>query len=228
MTPESFDLDSDPATVTVEAAYSKRRRRDVLPLRADLAEILRDWMEGRGGNLWPGRWYERAAEMLREDLARADIPYEDRAGAVFDFHALRHQFLTNLQRAGVHPKTAQALVRHPTITLTMDRYTHEDSGQMVEALSTLPELTKWTENLTEGSVPLRHGGASDGTQDDEEPSQQEAAQVDEREDVARDPNLQAVIEKWPELNAVAKAGIMAMVRAASAALNERNVQEPDV
>ena len=31
LTPESFDLDSDPPTVTVEAAYSKHRREDVQP-----------------------------------------------------------------------------------------------------------------------------------------------------------------------------------------------------
>lgn len=40
LTVASFDLDGDPATVTVEAAYSKHRRRDVLPLRADLAVLL--------------------------------------------------------------------------------------------------------------------------------------------------------------------------------------------
>ena len=38
------------------------------------------------------------------------------------FHALRHTFITNLARSGVHPKTAQSLARHSTITLTMDRY----------------------------------------------------------------------------------------------------------
>jgi hypothetical protein len=40
LTAASFDLEGDPATVTVEAGYSKRRRRDVLPLRADLAVLL--------------------------------------------------------------------------------------------------------------------------------------------------------------------------------------------
>ncbi len=34
LTPRSFDLDAGPPTVTVEAAYSKRRRRDVQPSRA--------------------------------------------------------------------------------------------------------------------------------------------------------------------------------------------------
>ena len=36
------------------------------------------------------------AEMLRGDLTEAEIPYRDEEDKVFDFHALRHQFLTNL------------------------------------------------------------------------------------------------------------------------------------
>ena len=41
LTPSSFDLSASPPSVTVEAAYSKRRRRDVLPLRPDLADTAR-------------------------------------------------------------------------------------------------------------------------------------------------------------------------------------------
>src|SRR5262245_3022173 len=40
LTRASFDLGGDPPTVTVEAAHSKHRRQDVLPLRAELAEFL--------------------------------------------------------------------------------------------------------------------------------------------------------------------------------------------
>ena len=60
LTPESFRLHVTPATVTVEAGYSKRRRTDTLPLRADLAGLLAQWMQGRSGPLcrapgWKGR-----------------------------------------------------------------------------------------------------------------------------------------------------------------------------
>jgi hypothetical protein len=37
-----------------------------------------------------------------------------------DLYALRHTFISNLAAGGVHPKTAQGLARHSTITLTMD------------------------------------------------------------------------------------------------------------
>jgi hypothetical protein len=50
-------------------------------------------------------------------------------------------FISNLQRAGVHPKTAQALARHSTIGLTMDRYTHVLREQESAALEALPDLS---------------------------------------------------------------------------------------
>jgi hypothetical protein len=39
--------------------------------------------------------------------------------------------------ANVPPKVAQALARHSTITLTMDRYTHLGMGDLVEAVQRL-------------------------------------------------------------------------------------------
>jgi hypothetical protein len=78
--------------------------------------------------------------MIRADLEAAGIPFQDDAGRVFDFHALRHQFISNLAAAGVHPKNAQILARHSTITLTMDRYTHQSVQESAAALDKLPAL----------------------------------------------------------------------------------------
>jgi len=145
LTPRNFDLETDPPTVTVEAAYSKRRRRDVLPLRPDVAKALREHLTacgcGRGDRIWPGTWSNRAsAKMIKKDLVIAGIPYEDADGRVFDFHSLRHQFISDLARCGVHPKEAQALARHSTITLTMDRYTHVGIVDLTAALDRLPSV----------------------------------------------------------------------------------------
>ena len=49
------------------------------------------------------------------------LDYRDDAGGVLDFHAFRDTVITNLTRGGVHPKDAQTLARHSTITLTMGR-----------------------------------------------------------------------------------------------------------
>jgi len=182
LTPDSFDLKADPATVTVEAGYSKHRRRDVLPLQADLVVRLRQWLQtrhinlddapvvrlhsdapqGRIERLWPGKWHKRAATMLRIDLeaARKDwietkgiddaererreksdtLKYVDAAGRVFDFHSTRHQFISNLAAGGVHPKLAQELARHSTITLTLDKYSHVGLMDMNAALGSLPAI----------------------------------------------------------------------------------------
>jgi integrase len=142
LTPGSFDLDASPPTATVEAGYSKRRRQDVQPLRPDVAAVMRDYLAGRprGSPVWPGNWSRCAAEMLRNDLRAAGVPYQDEAGRFFDFHALRGQFISTLAAQGVHPKVAQALARHSTITLTMDFYTHLDLLDVTGALDKLPAL----------------------------------------------------------------------------------------
>jgi len=54
------------------------------------------------------------------------------------FHALRHTFISNLARAGIHPRNAQALARHSTIDLTMNVYTHvamDDLANDLEAMT---------------------------------------------------------------------------------------------
>jgi integrase len=112
LTRSSFDLTE--GTVTVNAGYSKRRREDVLPLHPELVKLFAEYLQGKtkDGTIWPGTWSKQAsAKMLRLDLAEAGIPYRDEAGRVFDFHATRGQFISELARQGVHPKTAQVLAR---------------------------------------------------------------------------------------------------------------------
>ncbi len=130
----SFDFSPSGGVVTVKAAYSKRRREDRRPLPITLAKVLQSWMTeksiGPGDHLWPGRWYERGAEMIRADLEAAGIAYKDADGHVYDFHALRHQYITDLYRSGAHPKTVQELARHSSVTLSLDRYTHAGAADM--------------------------------------------------------------------------------------------------
>jgi hypothetical protein len=78
--------------------------------------------------------------MIRIDLTAADVEYEDDRGRVVDFHALRHTFISNLARAGVHPRNAQALARHSTIDLTMNVYTHVDLADLASDVESLPAI----------------------------------------------------------------------------------------
>jgi hypothetical protein len=88
--------------------------------------------------------------MFRADLEAAGIEYQDEAGLVADFHALRHTFITNLANGGVHPKIAQALARHSTITLTMDRYSHTLVEEQCTAVAALADLS-WQTGTTKAA-----------------------------------------------------------------------------
>ena len=163
LTPTSFDLDGDSPTVTVEAAYSKRRRRDVQPIRRDLAEVLRPWLDGRPAGDRVFRLMPRyMARTLRADLdaaraawiAEAKTPedtkdrtesdflrYEDSDGRIADFHAMRHAYVSNVVASGASIKTAQTLARHSTPVLTVGRYSHARLHDLQGALEGMPALT---------------------------------------------------------------------------------------
>ncbi len=138
----SFDLDSLTPTVVVEAAYSKHRRRDTLPLKESVAAELRKWKKEQSHVERVFPLPVNTVEMLRQDFDTANIPYRDEAGRVADFHALRHTFITDLVRAGAHPKVAQTLARHSSITLTMDAYCHFEAKKQRGVVEALPDLTK--------------------------------------------------------------------------------------
>jgi integrase len=145
LTPESFDLDGVPPTCTVEAASSKRRKRDVQPLPLALVPLLRSWLEES-----PQRQpvfigiAQDTARMLRADLAAArrawieeakdDEPeterrkqshflaYRDADDRVADFHSLRVLFISRVVAGGASVREAQTLARHSTQVLTMNVY----------------------------------------------------------------------------------------------------------
>jgi integrase len=97
--------------------------------------------------------------MIRADLSRAGIPYEDGQRRVVDFHALRMTFITNLSLAGVSPQAAQRLARHSDINLTMNTYTQlgvDSQAGAVESLPALPPPAK-----KNGEARGRNGRKSD-------------------------------------------------------------------
>ncbi len=143
LTVASFEgLEGEAPAVRVLAAYAKNRREDLLPMRIGTARELAGFLRGRMPQApalpIPHTW--RSAEMLSEDLAEAGIEPVDDAGRVVDFHAIRHTFVSTLAAGGVAPKVAQALARHSTITLTLDRYTHLGVFDERSALDALPDL----------------------------------------------------------------------------------------
>jgi integrase len=136
LNPEDFDLDGSPPTIRVQSDYSKNRKEVVQPIPRDLADALRGYLTGKpaGQPLWPGRWYRRAAEILRHDLEAAGIPYVTEAGFA-DFHSLRHDYVSMLTASGASPKVAQELARHSTVQLTLGRYAHTGLYDLAAAVN---------------------------------------------------------------------------------------------
>jgi integrase len=123
LTPESFEPGSDWPAVTVEAAYSKRRRDDYQPLPPTFIPGLRSWISRKapGRPLW-GDLTEHTADMIRRDLEAAGVPYRDESGRVADFHSLRATFISVIVASGASVKTAQTLARDSTPSLTIGIY----------------------------------------------------------------------------------------------------------
>lgn len=164
LTAASFELAGKVPVVKVKAAYSKNRTESNLPLRPATAGLIREHLKGlktgvpvfvipsrfHTGRMIKAdlasarhRWIEAAkadAEELKRRQTSDFLAYVDHEGLVADFHALRHTFISNLAAGGVHPKTAQALARHSTFALTMERYSHTNRDTEIAALRTLPEL----------------------------------------------------------------------------------------
>lgn len=159
-------LNADQPTITVRAAYSKRRRNDTLPLTAGTALLLGSYREQCGGknddHVFRMPHSCNVARMLRGDMDAARtvwiddadsesererrqdssfLSYVDGAGRYADFHALRHTFITNLTKAGIAPKLAQDLARHSDFNLTFSRYSHTLLADQAEAVKSLPDLS---------------------------------------------------------------------------------------
>ena len=179
----SFSLDGSEPAVKIAAENTKNRREALQPFRPALADDLRQHFRGKLPTApafkMPGKY--DVARVLRQDLEAARkkwieeapnpnekkkreescfLAYRDGAGRVHDFHALRHTFGTLLKQAGVHPKDAQLLMRHSTITLTMDRYTHGVVGDLSAALTALPDFSPDSGQQTRQRATGTHGGDS--------------------------------------------------------------------
>jgi len=137
------DLDAAAGAVTVRRpAKARGRRTDVVPLDPEVIRLVLAVCPAEG-HLWPARelktthWYLQGAEMIRRDLAAAGIPYRDAEGRVFDFHSLRGQFATDLDRAGVTLQRAQKLMRHADPAMTAKHYTRPEREELAKEAAKL-------------------------------------------------------------------------------------------
>jgi len=138
-----FDLTAN--TVTLAGECTKNGKDAVLPLTMPgLVDALKEQLAGKHpaaeALTLPSRY--DMADMLRQDMTKAGILEQVQERGLVDFHSLRHSFASMLAASGIHPKTAQELLRHSTVTLTLDRYSHTLRGALAEAVAALPDVNR--------------------------------------------------------------------------------------
>ncbi len=155
-----------------------------LPHESNLAKMLRDDLaEARKG------WLQEAKDDPKEYAQReqsdflADVNHE---GELTDFHCLRHTCGAWLAMTGAHPKVVQTVMRHQSITLTMDTYGHLFPGQEADAVGRMHELmfdssqtlkATGTDNTTANSLDSR---AAHAQQSGRQSMQKRAATCNEK------------------------------------------------
>ena len=159
-----FYLDGPAPFVKVVSGDTKNRKTAHQNIDAnlarDLTEHLRNKMPGASAFAMPSEW--ATATMLRADMESArrlwlrstDDPEEranreetlflmptNEAGEELDFHAMRHTCGAWLAMRGVQPKVIQSVMRHSSITLTLDTYGHLIEGAEAAAIQANADLT---------------------------------------------------------------------------------------
>jgi hypothetical protein len=167
-------------------------------MKKDLAAARKKWIE-------EAKTPKEKVERERSDF----LKYQDSAGKFADFHSNRHTFITNLERAGISPRTAQTLARHCDIRLTMGVYTHiglHDQSSAIELLPAPPELTAGQRP----AFPNGNGTAKPRSSNGKS-RRQEAVSGQPAKPIAEIGRLNSI---WGTLPDSVKSGILALVNTA--------------
>ena len=168
--------------ILLNASETKNRRAARQYVRRPLAEAL----SAHAARLMPGsRVFNmpastRTSAMIRADLSDARAGYIDQAGTdahsrmerersdflapedhdgrYLDFHALRHTTGAWAAIGGASPKAIQTLMRHCTITLTLDTYGHLLPDEAATTVARMPDAEPIALRMTGTSQEPAHGG----------------------------------------------------------------------
>jgi hypothetical protein len=103
------------------------------------AEMVHTWLKGLAPaeKLFPLLAKREGSVMVKKDLERIGIAYENEDG-IADFHAAgRHTHITELLRNGTSLAAAKELARHSDAKMTM-KYTHIGLNDQAKAVANLP------------------------------------------------------------------------------------------
>ena len=160
LTAGQLDFGGPVAYAILHAADEKNRQGSNIPIRADLADELSIWCEGRlsdlqeqariSGKPIPVRLppstplFNVPSGLIRifdRDLAAAGNAKRDDRNRVVDVHALRVTFGTHLSAVGVPVRTVQSAMRHSKIDLTMSLYVDPKFHDVAGAIESLPSFS---------------------------------------------------------------------------------------
>jgi len=133
-------------------------------LRDDLAEARKQWLTEAKDD--PQEYAQRQQSDFLTDT--------NHEGEIIDFHSLRHTCGAWLAMTGAHPNVVQQVMRHQSITLTMDTYGHLFPGQEADAVG---RMRKMLVNQEPASKALRATGTDDQPADAVEGALQLAQQL---------------------------------------------------
>jgi integrase len=123
LTPESFNLDTTSPSVALPGSETKNSNDAIQPLPSHVIPSLRSWLATKP-SLTPLFPTDRNSSlMIKADLKAAGIPADE-----YDFHGLRHCYVSQIVQSGASVKDAMELARHSDADLTFNRYAHTRLG----------------------------------------------------------------------------------------------------
>ena len=157
-------FDANPPYITCKAGSTKNRKDARQYIQPELAADLKAHITTKAPKapVFSLPHESNMAQMFRDDLAEArnawlkevkndPDEYANREESDFladvnheneltDFHSLRHTCGAWLAMTGVHVNVVQKVMRHQSITLTMDTYGHLFPGQEADAVGRMREM----------------------------------------------------------------------------------------
>jgi integrase len=133
-------LDGRVPRIVARASTTKNSKQALVALKPEVAAVLAELKPGNANGGDPVFKTVPRARELRQDLARAGIPYQDDQGRYADFHAFRHTFITNLGRTGAPERVRMEAARHSDPRLTANVYTDTSQLPTSAAIMNLPNL----------------------------------------------------------------------------------------
>ena len=144
-------VDMKRRTITLEANMTKDNEKRIIPISDPLLKLLKEIPRPIHDDhvlLFRGKPLQALGKALNRACDKAEIPYGRKTNNGFVFHDLRHNFNTNMRKAGVTESVIMAVTGHSTWEM-FDRYNTvdlEDTRNAVKSLKVF--FQNVTQNVT--------------------------------------------------------------------------------